>query len=68
MEGTMTTLIHDQTHLLGLERGLERNRGYDTRIIAGFGIAMIAVAVAIYAMVVGAGVDATSLQLMSVFP
>jgi hypothetical protein len=38
-------------------------------IIAGFSLAMIAVAVAVCTVAVGSGVDAASnLQLMSVFP
>jgi hypothetical protein len=63
----MTTLIHQETHRFTL-KGHERNKDYDARIIAGFGIAMITVVIAVCAVAVGSGIDATNLQLMSVFP
>jgi hypothetical protein len=63
----MTTLIHQETHRFTIERN-EGNKDYDARIMPGFGIAMITVLVAVCAVAVGSGIDATNLQLMSVFP
>jgi hypothetical protein len=63
----MTTLIHQETPRFTLE-GHKRNKDYDARIIAGFGIAMITVVIAVFAVAVGSGVDASNLQLMTVFP
>jgi hypothetical protein len=63
----MTTLIHQETPRFSLE-GHKGNKDYDARIIAGFGITMITVVIAVCAVVVGSGVDASNLQLMTVFP
>jgi hypothetical protein len=61
----MTTFIHEEMHRFALAAG---SRDYDARIVVGFGVVMIAVATLVYAVVVGAGVDHTVLQMMSVFP
>lgn len=67
LEGFMTTLIHQETHRFTLE-GHKGHKDYDARIIAGFGLTMIAVVIAVCTVAVGSGVDASNLQLMSVFP
>jgi hypothetical protein len=48
--------------------GHKGKKDYDARIIAGLGLTMIAVVIAVCTVAVGSGVDATNLQLMSVFP
>jgi hypothetical protein len=63
----MTTLIHDEAHRFSVEAH-EGNKDYDVRIIAGFSLAMIAVVIAVCTVAVGSGLDASNLQLMSVFP
>ena len=63
----MTTLIHQEARRFTLD-GHKGNKDYDARIIAGFGLAMIAVVIAVCTVAVGSGVDAGNLQLMSVFP
>ena len=63
----MSTLIHQVSHPFTFE-GHKRNKDYDARIIAGFGLAMIAVVIAVCTVAVGSGVDASNLQLMTVFP
>jgi hypothetical protein len=67
LEGSMTTLIREEAHRFTFE-GHKENKDYDARIIAGFGLAMIAVVIAVCTVAVGSGVDASNLQLMSVFP
>jgi hypothetical protein len=67
LEGSMTTLIHQETHRFTLE-GHKGSKDYDARIIAGFGLAMIAVIIAVCTVAVGSGLDASNLQLMTVFP
>ena len=62
----MTTLIHQEAHRFTLE-GHKGKKDYDARIIAGLGLTMIAVVIAVRTVAVGSGVDATNLQLMSVF-
>jgi hypothetical protein len=63
----MTTLIHDEAHRFSVEAH-EGNKDHDARIITGLGLAMLAVVIAVCAVAVGSGVDASNLQLMSVFP
>ena len=60
-------LDHQETHRFALE-GHKGSKDYDARIIAGFGLAMIAVVIAVCTVAVGSGFDASNLQLMTVFP
>jgi hypothetical protein len=64
----MTTLIHEQASWGGHERRHDGSRDYDARIIGGFGVAMIAVALLVCTLALVFGVDSTNLELMSVFP
>jgi hypothetical protein len=63
----MSTLIHQVSHPFTFE-GHKRNKDYDARIMVGFGLAMIAGVLAVCAVAVSSGVDASNLELMSVFP
>jgi hypothetical protein len=63
----MTTLIQDEAHRFSVDAH-EGNKDYDARIVAGLSTAVIIVAIAVWAIAAASGVDATNLQLMSVFP
>jgi hypothetical protein len=64
----MTTLTHESHSHLAHEQARARNTGYDAHIIAGFGVAMIAVVIAVCALAASSGVDPSQIEAMSFFP
>jgi hypothetical protein len=67
-EDAMATLTHESHDQLMREQARDRNESYHTNIIVGFGIAMILVVIAAYALAVSSGIDSSQIALMSVFP
>jgi hypothetical protein len=64
----MTTLTHESHSHLAHEQARARNASYDAHVIAGFGVAMIAAVIAVYALAASSGIDANQIQVMSFFP
>jgi hypothetical protein len=64
----MTTLTHESHSQLAHEQARARNAGYDAHIIAGFGVAMVAAVIAVYALAASSGVGAREIEAMFFFP
>ena len=68
MEGTLTTLFHERTYPISKENRRDGSESYDVRILVGFGIAVLAILVAIYALALASGVDSNNLESLSGSP